>query len=359
VAEGYVMRVDAYTKGRFAGFVVLLALVIAYLKVRPEVVTLTATDVRGSVVLWLHATDLAPGDRFDAEVWIDDALSRERIESVRVYGAGPARRVPGSGDNDLSFEIQVPHDANEQLDLTIEVLHSNSFGMSSARFDVAVDVYTPAMSWLRRGTKALLAIASWLALMFIDSARRRWYVRRHRRPARAWALALVPVAAAGWFWFAELLEHATRLHGWWFAIPALAVWGLAFRVSTRRSRYSGMTSYVVEQVMVDASPEQPFRGARSVTPVHPVGDLELAWHAAGFEIDRVGTDLRLLLPRRGTVMIPLPASSSLGGEPFEMHASDDDIAAVALHAVTASLGELRAHGAGKQLSVSSTDVTYR
>lgn len=355
------MTLNPVRKARLVGVVILLVLVFAYLELRPAIVTLTATEVRGDIALWLYGNDLKPGDRFRARVWTDDGLSREEVQGVRVQTSGssyPARYTPGERDNDLDFDIDVPFAASGELEVVIDV--ASSSGGESFRY--TLDVHSPTTSWLRRGVKFLLAFASWIILMLADTARRRWYVRRHRRPSRAWLLALVPVAAVGWFWFAELIEHATRLYGWLPATPALGVWLLALRISARtpRSRYAGMKSYVVEQVMMESPGGDAFRGARTAVPMQSFAELELAWIAAGFEVDRVGNDVRLLLAKRGTAMISMPPSGILGGgEPFGLQASDDDIATLALHAVTPLLGELRAHADGTQLTVSSTEATYR
>ena len=74
---------------------------------------------------------------------------------------------------------------------------------------------------LPRGGKALLALLSWLAVVAGVTAATRWYARRRREPSTAWILGLVPYTFVGWAWFATLLEHATRLHGWWFVAICL------------------------------------------------------------------------------------------------------------------------------------------
>jgi hypothetical protein len=200
-------------KARLVGGAIVIVLLIAVIWVRPALVRMLATDVSDNVALWLYATDLVPGDRFDARVWIDDTLSNETIDSVWIYGTGGReRRVAGHRDNELSFDIEVPLDTTDELELAIEVTTSGRFGSTTERFDVALPVYSRSTSWLRRGVKVALAVASWFALMFADTARRRWYVRRHRRASRAWGLALVPVVAAGWFWVSAVSTAVFR--GW-------------------------------------------------------------------------------------------------------------------------------------------------
>lgn len=339
--------------GRLVGTLVFVALIVLYVAVPSLVIELTATDVRGDVALWLYDSDAAPGDHLSATVRTD-TLERSSIAYVEVYGPGRerVRRFRGDDDDVLDFTIDVPQDAGNEIAVAIEVEYVHAGGLwFNESFSASIPVYGRTESLLRRSGKAALALVSWLALIALDVLRRRWYARRHRRPGRGWLLGLVPVTAVGWLWFAELLEHATRLHGWWFVMAAVAVWLLGLTLAERRTRLSGTRAYLVEQVMVDAAPHEPFRGADVRVPVHPVSDLELAWFGAGFSVERVGDALRISKPGSGVVMIPLPASASLGGEPFEIHASDKQVAVDVLEPAAKLLGELRVHADGEQLRV--------
>ena len=201
----------------------LVALVIFGLIVGAHAaIQATATDVRGDVGLWLYDSDVSYGMTFDALVRAD-SIAPVTISSVEVRGEGFSQRFRGEGDDDLDIEVKVPASARGAIDLVIDVSYSQYGDNEHAIFWKTVHVRGPLESDIWRAGKALLAIASWLALCVFDLLRRREYACRYTMPGPGWIIAVVPVGFIGWCWFTELLEHVTRLHGWWFAAMSMAL----------------------------------------------------------------------------------------------------------------------------------------
>ncbi len=336
--------------GRTVGALVLLAIIAVFVYV-PSAIEVTATDVSDDAGIWLYDSDVVAGTSFEGLARVD---SDARIVAVHV-NAGERRTFDGDGDNDLDFEIEIPVLARGEAVVSIDVDYAYRDGaLRRAVFWRGVTVHSRVESDLRRAVKASLAAASWLVLLVLDTIRRRRYQRQYRAPGRAWLIAMVPVAVVGWCWFSELLVHVMRFHGWWFASLCMAAWFSALLIAKRRCRTYGMKSYLVEQILVDSFVDDaPFRGANVRAPILPIGDLELAWLAAGFGIERVGPNLRVELDGRGVMMVVVPPCESIGGEPFEIHVSGYAIASVALSAACPLLGELRVFGSDERFRVSS------
>ena len=349
----------------------------------PTITRWTADETEGDAALWLYANDAAPGDDLEGRVRIDTGL-RIAIRGIRVLGAGTEQVVggqqPGWGDTitahvtdeakaEAEFSFTIPQDAvpGSSLDLTIELSYvaAEQSGMKSFSnaeqdevFHQTVAVHTHLASVLRRGGKALLALLSWLAMIAGLTAATRWYAQRRREPNTAWVLGLVPYAFAGWAWFATLLEHAMRVHGWWVVAICQVIWFGAFWVVARLTRFAGMSSYVAEQVMIahDAASDAPFRGGSIAARVTSLAPLETAWFGAGLVVRREGRRLVLTLPGRGDAVVPVPETETFGGAPFEVRAKERDVALAVLEAAAPLLGELRVVVDGEQFHVTGKPI---
>lgn len=373
-------RADSGASGMVALlFVAAAALYIGW----PTITRWTADETEGDAALWLYANDAAPGDELAGRVRIDAGL-RVAISGIRVLGAGDEQAQPGQepgwgdtitahetdeGKAEAGFSFTIPHDAvaGSSLRLSIELSYvaaerSGDKSFSNAEQDVVfhpvVPIRTHLASVLRRAGKALLAVLSWLALLASLTAATRWYARRRREASTAWVLGLVPYAFVGWAWFATLLEHATRVHGWWFVAICLAIWFGALLVAAQLTRFAGMTSYVAEQVMMshDVASDAPFRGGGVAARVTPLVQLEAAWFGAGLIVRREGRRLVLTLPRRGIAVVPMHETKTFGGGPLEVLAKDRDVALAVLEAAAPLLGELRVVVDGEQFHVTGKPV---
>ncbi len=349
----------------------------------PRIIRWTADETEGDAALWLHANDIAPGDSIDGRVRIDTGL-RVAIRGIRVLGAGPPQIFggggPGWGDTiashvydegkaDVDFTLKIPPDATagNSLDLTIEVdyvaaemngLDTFSNDDQQVAFHEVVPIHSSLASWLRRGGKALLALLSWLAVVAGVTGATRWYARRRREPSAAWILGLVPYTFVGWQWFATLLAHATRLHGWWFVVICLVIWFTTFVVAARLTRFAGMITYVAEQRMVahDGALDGPFRAGAVPARIVSFDQIETAWFGAGLVVERETQRFVLTLPGHGIAVVPMPEAGTFGGGPLEVRAVRRDVALAVLEAAAPLLGELRVVVDGERFHVTGKPI---
>lgn len=349
----------------------------------PRITRWTADATEGDAALWLYATDVTPGDRIDGRVRVDTGL-RVAIRGIRVVGAGAEQILDGGGRGwgdkitahdydeakaEAAFTFEIPRDAppGDSLDVTIELdyvaaelsgIHTFSNDDQQVEFHQTIPIHTHLASVLRRVGKALLAVLSWLAVVAGVTWATRWYARRRREPSTAWILALIPYTVAGWVWFATLLEHATRLHGWWFVAICLPFWFAALWAAARLTRFAGMTRYVAEQLMIahDGAADAPFRGGAVAARIISLDQLETAWFGAGLVVERERGRLVLSLPGRGIAVVPMPETGTFGGGPLEVQARSRDVALAVLEAAAPLLGELRVVVDGEQFRVTGKPI---
>lgn len=333
----------------------------------------TADRTTEDGTLWFYASDVAPGDVLDGHAEIDAGL-RVTIAGVVVNGAGGEQlikgRLPGWGDriqveviggfvpkgedrDRIAFTVRVPNDARPgdvlPLDISVEYVtaENNYLGgfkneWHAERFRIDVPIHSRTASILRRSGKATLAVASWIGVVALLVAASRWYGRRDRTASPAWLLLLVPHAILGWFWFSTLVEHATRLHGWWVVLLCLIIWYLAFAAVFLVTARDRACRYTVVQTRLPVAEGDAYRAPGAPVPAVEVHQLEAAWRTAGFAVERRRGELRVSRFEGGSARVPIPASQTFGGgESFEITSEDADTALALMSAAAGVLGELR------------------
>lgn len=343
------------------GAVVLMIGVAVVYFLWGDIVRLTADDARNDIALWVWATDAAPGDTFSARARIDGG-ERASITGVAIEGAGRRQWAHGDGESwgdtitargvdpassTLDFAFEIPANARPGTTLTLmfEVHAVEARGMISRftnevtgeSFTVLVRVYSHAESVLRRTGRAVLAGGSWIAVIVVLVFARGWYARRKRKPGMWWIHLAAPYACLGHVWFYAQMSAAVRLHGALLAMVATAVWLLAIAVAERLARYRYLPRYTVYPALIPTE-GAAYRAAHVQATVKPIFDLEAAWSADGFVTLRRGR--YLVVARRGVSIVPVPASESIGGEPFEVRSHDRDELIDLLEVASKVLGPL-------------------
>ena len=325
----------------------------------------TADQHDDEAMLWIYATDVAPGDTIEGRVEIESGL-KLAIQRVVVSGAGedqvvaghpPAwgdrietRLGAGKASDELTFEVKVPRDTAPgvlRLELAIEYVTAEGMVIQFTNeehvktFFVEVKVHGRAMSVARRAGKTALAIGSWLLVVVGTVLVSRWYARQRRSPGLAWLLVLAPVAVVGGWWFATLLGHALRLHGWWFVVPGVVVWLLAFAVAARVARSDAMRRFVVRQTVIPTDADGAYRSSGAPVPSRTVDELDAAWQGAGLAVVRRRGELEVCKIGVGTAFVPLPASGMFGGgEELVIRSEGDAIVGEMVTAAEQVLGPL-------------------
>ncbi len=330
--------------------------------------TADATTKNGE--LWFYASDVAPGDVLDGHVEIHAGI-KVAIAGVIVNGAGPEQvtggRQPGwedrietkqflpdKGSDQFDFKVSVPLDARPgdvlHLDIAVEyvaaerqyVLSSFTDEWNAEHFRIDVPVHGKTTSILRRAGKEVLALASWAAVVAFLVALSRWHGRRGRTASAAWLLLLVPHAVLGWFWFSTLMEQATRLHGWWIVLLFMIAWYLAFAAVFLITARDGECRYTVAQTRLPPAEGDAYRAAGADVPTVEIHELESAWLAAGFTVERKRDELHVAQYQGGHARVPVPTSQAFGGgQAFEIRSDDPDMALALITAAATLLGELK------------------
>jgi len=332
--------------------------------------TADATTEKGT--LWFYASDAAPDDVLEGHVEIHAGM-KVAIAGVVVGGAGGEQvtggrqpswgeriesklLAPDDGEDQFDFTVKVPSDARPghilRLDITVEYVAAErqyvrggfSNEWHAERFRIDVPVHSRTTSILRRVGKAALALASWAAVVVLLVAASRWYGRRGRGASPAWLLLLVPHAVLSWFWFSTLVEHATRLHGWWIVGLCVITWYLAFGAFSLISARDGVCRYVVVQTLLPPAEGDAYRAAGASVPTADIHELEATWQAAGFTVERKRAELHVEHYQGGDARISIPNSLRFGGgEAFEIRSTDPATVLALVTAAAGLLGELRWH----------------
>lgn len=316
--------------------------------------------------LWFYASDVAPGDVLDGHIKLYD-WGGVAITGVVIKGALHEQAVgepswteletevleDGRSSDEFAFRFRVPSDTTPGgvLHVDIDVGYATTGGATkydgfsrtplSVRFRVDVPIYSSTASALRRAGKAVLALVSWVVVIIFVVGLRRWHVRRDRSVNLAWAILIVPHAVLGWFWFSTLVEHATRLHGWWIVGLCLVVWYLAFVVVYLLTFRDRNLHYIVVQARLPLAEGDAYRGAGGSVPSIDIHVLEEIWRAAGSVVERTRDEL-LVTHHRGRARVPLPSSERFGaGEPFAIRCNHEVTALELIEAAATVLGELR------------------
>jgi hypothetical protein len=218
--------------GRAVGLPLSLALLGLWLK-WPAIARFHADQTSGDVALTVYTRDVSPGGTLDAYVRVDGG-ERAALGTIVVRGAGDDQRIPGSavtwggkikgGSGEAStntdFEIAVPETvAPGPLQLEIEVhfieAHANPIdktfinGRSHETFTYEVMVTTPAWTAAFRIGRVLLALGSWVGVVWLLVWLARTFARRELTPSPLWLVLVVPYAYIGYIWFAHQLTIAT------------------------------------------------------------------------------------------------------------------------------------------------------
>jgi hypothetical protein len=210
--------------GGLLGLLLIIVALAALYVAWPTLRHMTADRTGEDGMVWLYATDVAPGDVIEGRVRVEGGL-RLAITRVVVRGAGADQstagrsptwddtlriRLGGPTDavDELAFAATIPADAAPgrtlDLEIAVEFVRAERGSTDGARvtafgfhnqahqvsFRARVPVYRAATSVLRRVGKAALATLAWLAVIGLVVAVRRWHARRNRAVGGGWALLM-------------------------------------------------------------------------------------------------------------------------------------------------------------------------